>query len=109
MKAGKFAVDLVFADKIPPEIRIGQTARVRLELGESRKAVLVPRGGFYQSTGGQWIFVVAPQTRIASKRPIKLGRQNPNFYEVLEGLAAGEEVITSGYDNYAAMDQLVLK
>jgi HlyD family secretion protein len=109
VKAGKFAVDLVFADKIPPEIRIGQTSRVRLELGESRKAVLVPRGGFYQSTGGQWIFVVDPQTRIASKRSIKLGRQNPNFYEVLDGLAAGEEVITSGYDSYGGADRIALK
>jgi HlyD family secretion protein len=109
VKAGKFAVDLGFAGKIPPEIRIGQTSRVRLELGESRKAVLVPRGGFYQSTGGQWIFVVDPRTGIARKRPIKLGRQNPNFYEVLEGLAAGEEVITSGYDSYLTMDRVVLK
>lgn len=109
VKAGKFAVDIVFADNIPPEIRIGQTSRVRLELGESRQAVLVPRGGFYQSTGGQWIFVVDAQTGVASKRPIKLGRQNPNFYEVLDGLAAGEEVITSGYDSYVAMDRVVLK
>jgi HlyD family secretion protein len=108
VKGGKFAVDLVFTGPVPAEIRIGQTSRVRLELGESRKAVLVPRGGFYQSTGGKWIFVVDPKTKIATKRPIKLGRQNPSFYEVLEGLTAGEEVITSGYDAYAAADQIEL-
>lgn len=108
VKSGKFSVDLVFTGPIPPEIRIGQTSRVRLELGESRKAILVPRGGFYQSTGGKWIFVVDPKSKIATKRPIKLGRQNPSFYEVLEGLNPGDEVITSGYDTYASVDRVEL-
>jgi HlyD family secretion protein len=108
VKSGKFSVDLVFTGPIPPEIRIGQTSRVRLELGESRKAILVPRGGFYQSTGGKWIFVVDPKSKIATKRPIKLGRQNPSFYEVLEGLNPGDEVITSGYDTYVSVDRVEL-
>ena len=108
VKSGKFSVDFIFTGPIPPEIRIGQTSRVRLELGESRKALLVPRGGFYQSTGGKWIFVVDPQTKTATKRPIKLGRQNPSFYEVLEGLNAGDEVITSGYEAYANVDKIEL-
>jgi HlyD family secretion protein len=109
VKGGRFSVDLVFSGAIPPEIRIGQTARIRLELGESQTALLVGRGGFYQSTGGQWIYIVNRQQNVAVKRPIKLGRQNPAFYEVLEGLQAGEEVITSGYETFGNADKLVLR
>lgn len=107
--AGKFTVDLVFAKAPPPDIRIGQTSRINLELGEPQTARLVPRGGFYSSTGGQWIFVVDRRQGIASKRNIKLGRQNPTSYEVLEGLEPGEEVITSGYAPFGAMEKLILK
>jgi len=109
VKNGKFSVYLIFNEKIPPEIRIGQTSRTRLELGESQTAILVPRGGFYASTGGQWIYVVDPQTRVASRRNVKIGRQNPGFYEVLDGLEAGEEVITSGYETFGNKDKVVLK
>jgi HlyD family secretion protein len=109
VKGGRFSVDLVFTAAIPPEIRIGQTARIRLELGESSAAILVGRGGFYQSTGGQWIYVVDRHANIAIKRNIKIGRQNPSFYEVLEGLEDGEEVITSGYDTFGKADKLILK
>jgi HlyD family secretion protein len=109
VRAGKFAVDLVFSGDVPKEIRIGQTSRIRLELGESETAILVPRGGFYQSTGGQWIYVVDKWSRVASRRNIRLGRQNPEYYEVLEGLEAGEEVITSGYETFGNMDEVVLK
>lgn len=109
VRAGKFAVDLVFTGDVPKEIRIGQTSRIRLELGESGTAVLVPRGGFYQSTGGQWIYVVEKWSRVASRRNIRLGRQNPEFYEVLEGLEPGEEVITSGYEAFGNMEEVALK
>jgi HlyD family secretion protein len=109
VKGGRFSVDLVFTRAVPPEIRIGQTARIRLELGESQPATLVGRGGFYQSTGGQWIYVVDSRSKVAVKRPIKLGRQNPNFYEVLDGLKPDEEVITSGYETFGNAERLHLK
>ncbi len=106
---GRFAVDMEFISKIPEQIRIGQTARVKLELGESKIGLLVPRGGFYQSTGGQWIYVVDPSDNFAEKRNIRIGRQNPKYYEVLEGLEIGEKVIVSGYDNFGDADKLILK
>lgn len=109
VKDGKFAVDMVFIDKVPSDIRIGQTSRIRLELGESNNAVLIPRGGFYQNTGGQWIFVVDQTGNYAIKRDIKIGRQNPKCYEVLDGLKAGERVITSGYENFGNVAKLILK
>ena len=109
VKEGKFAVDVEFDKNIPQEIKIGQTSRIRLELGESKQAILIPRGGFYQNTGGQWIFVVDKSGNFAAKRNIKIGRQNPNYYEVLEGLNPGEKVIVSGYDNFGDVDKLILK
>jgi HlyD family secretion protein len=109
VKDGKFAVDMEFSGKIPQEIRIGQTSRIRLELGESETALLVGRGGFYQTTGGQWIYVVDKSETYATKRNIKIGRQNPKYYEVLEGLTPGEKIITSGYENFGTADKLVLK
>lgn len=108
VKNGRFAVDMIFTKQVPSDIRIGQTSRIRLQLGESKTAVLVPRGGFYQSTGGQWIFVVDASGKQAVKRNIKIGRQNPTFYEVLDGLTPGERVITSAYDNFGTVDKLVL-
>lgn len=108
VKNGRFAVDLIFTQKVPSDIRIGQTSRIRLQLGESKTAVLVPRGGFYQTTGGQWIFVVEASGKQAVKRNIKIGRQNPKFYEVLDGLTPGERVITSAYENFGMADKLVL-
>jgi len=109
VKDGRFSVDLVFSDKVPQEIRIGQTSRIRLELGESKQALLVSRGGFYQKTGGQWIFVVDKNKNKAVKRNIRIGRQNPKYYEVLEGLEKDENVIVSGYENFGEADQLILK
>ncbi len=109
VKDGKFSVDMEFTDTLPQDMRIGQTSRIRLELGASETALLVARGGFYQSTGGQWIFVVEPKDNIAVKRNIKIGRQNPQYYEILEGLTKGEKVITSGYENFGNVDKLVLK
>ncbi|MCG8411085.1 MAG: efflux RND transporter periplasmic adaptor subunit [Bacteroidales bacterium] len=109
VNAGRFAVDMVFSSEKPAQIRIGQTFRIKLELGESKQAVLIPRGGFYQSTGGQWVYVVDETGNLAVKRNISIGRQNPKYYEVLDGLQPGEEVIVSSYDNFNDVDQLILK
>ena len=107
--AGIFYSDMVFIDTVPPSIRIGQTSRIKLELGAPKTAMLIPRGGFYQSTGGQWVYILDPSEEFATKRNIGLGAQNPRFYEVLEGLDTGEKVITSSYDNFGNVDKLILK
>jgi len=106
---GRFYVDMEFTSGIPPQIKIGQTSRIKLELGESNEALLIPRGGFYQSTGGQWVYVINEKEGYAYKRDISIGRQNPRFYEVLGGLEVGEKVIVSGYDNFGDVDKLILK
>ncbi|MGM0474853.1 MAG: efflux RND transporter periplasmic adaptor subunit [Bacteroidota bacterium] len=106
---GRFAVDMEFTGKIPGQIRIGQTSRIRLQLGESREGILLTKGGFYQTTGGQWVFVLDPSGELAVKRDISIGRQNPRYYEVLSGLEPGEKVIVSSYQNYADHDKLILK
>ncbi|RPH31827.1 MAG: HlyD family efflux transporter periplasmic adaptor subunit [Bacteroidales bacterium] len=108
VRNGRFTVDMVFTDTVPKNIRIGQTSRINLELGESQRAVLLSRGGFYQSTGGQWVYVVDPSGSFATKRNIRINRQNPRFYEVVEGLKPGEKVIVSSYDNYNSVDKLLL-
>jgi HlyD family secretion protein len=106
---GRFYADMEFTADIPPQIKIGQTSRIKLELGESKEAILIPRGGFYQSTGGQWVYVIDENEGYAYKRDISIGRQNPRFYEVLGGLEVGEKVIVSGYDNFGNADKLILK
>jgi len=106
---GRFFSDMEFVDDIPETIRIGQTSRIRLELGKPKKALLIPRGGYYQSTGGQWVYVVDQSGDFAYKRKISLGSQNPRFYEVLSGLKPGEQVVTSGYDNFGDADKLIFK
>lgn len=108
VRNGRFTVDMVFTDSVPKNIRIGQTSRINLELGESQKAVLLSRGGFYQSTGGQWVYVVDPSGDFATKRNIRINRQNPRYYEVVEGLNPGEKVIVSSYDNFNNADKLLL-
>jgi HlyD family secretion protein len=100
---------MVFTENIPAAIRIGQTSRIKLELGESKQAILIPRGGFYQSTGGQWVFVIDETGEFAYRRDISIGRQNPRYYEVLAGLEPGEQVIISSYDNFGDVDKLILK
>ena len=92
-----------------PRIRRGQSLRIRLELGDSEEALLVPRGGFYQTTGGNWIFAVSEDGGIAEKRTIRLGRQNPQFFEVLDGLQPGDRVVTSGYDTFGEAEKLNLE
>jgi HlyD family secretion protein len=106
---GRFYADMLFTDKTPPQIKIGQTSRIKLELGESKEAILIPRGGFYQSTGGQWVYVIDPSGDFAYKRNISIGRQNPRYYEVLSGLEPGEKVVVSSYDNFGNVDKLILK
>ncbi len=109
VRNGRFSVDLEFVENYPQNIRIGQTFRVKLELGQSKVALLVPRGGFFQSTGGQWIYVLDKSESFAEKRDIRLGSMNPRYIEVLEGLEAGEKVVISNYDNFGDVDKLILK
>ena len=107
--SGKFEVDMEFVGKEPEGIRRGQTLRIRLELGDPGMALLLDKGGFYQKTGGSWVYVVDPSGDFAVKRKISMGRQNPDVFEILEGLDEGEQVITSSYDNYGDNDKLILK
>ena len=108
VRNGQFRADFTFRGAHPANIRSGQTYYLHLELGQPTDAVIIPRGSFYQSTGGAWIYVVAPEGDRAYKRQIRIGRQNPQYYEVLEGLEPGERVIVSGYENYGANDVLIL-
>ena len=107
VRNGKFQADFKFSEEQPANIRTGQTYYLNLQLGQPESAILIPRGTFYQKTGGKWIYVVAPDGGKAVKREIRIGRQNPQFYEVLEGLEPGEKVITSGYDNFGDNEVLV--
>ncbi len=103
---GQFRIELEFTEVEPAEIRRGQTLHLRLELGNSNQALLLRRGGFYQETGGQWVYVMAEDNRSAVKRNIKLGRQNQDYYEVLEGLEPGDRVITSNYGQFGDYELL---
>jgi HlyD family secretion protein len=107
VKEGQFEVDMTLANE-PDGLRRGQTLQVRLTLGDNADAILIPNGAFYQETGGNWIFVVAPDGSEAIKRPVRLGRRNTDFIEVLDGLEPGEKVITSPYTSYTGMDRLSL-
>lgn len=107
VREGKFKADFRFNGEQPANIRTGQTYYLNLQLGQPETAVLIPRGTFYQKTGGKWIYVVSPEGGKAVRREIRIGRQNPQFYEVLEGLEPGEKVITSGYDNFGDNEVLV--
>lgn len=106
---GQFEVDLLFTGAQPKNIRIGQSYHISLQLGETEEAVQIARGSFFQSTGGQWVYVLSPDGQTAVKRNIRIGRQNPQYYEVLEGLNPGEKVITSGYEVFGDNDKLILK
>ncbi len=109
VRGGRFEVDLQFIDDEPEGIRRGMTVHIRLELGDLEKAVLLHKGGFYQKTGGQWVYVVDASGTFAEKKSIRLGRQNPQVFTVLEGLEPGEQVITSSYDSFGDIDKLILK
>ncbi len=105
----QFKTDFTFVGERPDNIRVGQTYRISLQLGQPTEAVLIPRGPFYQTTGGKWIFVVSADGSRATRREITIGRQNPQFYEVTSGLEPGERVITSSYDTYGDTQELVIQ
>lgn len=107
--SGAFAADMVFTSMTPEGIKRGQTLSVKLELSAQEEALLLARGGFYQTTGGNWVYVVDGTSGTARKRDIKINRQSPNHYEVTGGLEPGDVVITSSYDNFGDKDELVLK
>lgn len=109
VKEGQFKTDLIFTSQRPENIRTGQTYHINLQLGASDSSVLIPRGTFYQNTGGQWIFVVNADGTEAYRRTIKIGKQNPQYYQVIEGLTPGERVITSGYEMFGNNERLILK
>jgi HlyD family secretion protein len=106
---GSFAADMIFTGKTPDGIKRGQTVSVKLELSAQENAMMLARGGFYQTTGGNWVYVLDPASGVARKRDIQIRRQNPNFYEVTSGLETGEIVITSSYENFGNKDELILK
>jgi HlyD family secretion protein len=107
VKNGRFEVDMEFKSKIPEGIRRGQSVPVRLQLGKPAEAILLATGGFFSDTGGNWVYILDETGNKAAKRNITLGRKNPQFYEVLDGLKAGEKVITSSYENFGDKDVLV--
>lgn len=109
VKEGQFRTDLQFTAGRPENIRAGQTYHINLQLGDPTWAVLVPRGGFFQISGGRWMYVVDESGKFATRRPVRIGRQNPQFYEVVEGLKPGDRVIVSGYELFGDNEKLILK
>ena len=109
VRDGRFRIDFVFSGPRPQNIRTGQTYYLDLQLGEAKKAILIPKGTFYSVTGGTWIFVLDKNGHKAYRRNIRIGRQNPQYFEVLEGLEPGEQVIVSGYESYKDNEILVLE
>ena len=107
VRDGKFKADFKFEGEQPDNIRAGQTYYLNLQLGQPEEAVIIPRGTFYQKTGGKWVYVLNKEGNKAVKREIRIGRQNPQYYEVIEGLEPGEKVITSGYETFGDSDVLV--
>ncbi len=108
IREGRFEVDLEFVGETP-ELRRGQTLRIRLELGDAEDAILIPRGPFISTTGGQWIYVITPDGSSAVRRNIRLGRQNPGHVEIIDGLEPGERVVTSSYESLRDADRLVIR
>lgn len=109
VRDGKFKADFRFEGQQPENIRTGQTYYLNLQLGQSAEAILIPRGSFYQNTGGKWVYVLNADGTKATKRSVRIGRQNPQYYEVLEGLAPGDKVIISSYDSLGDKDELIIK
>jgi len=106
---GQFQLDLNFTGETPPDVRRGQSLQLVLQLGDPSRAILIARGSFFQDTGGDWIFHLAPDDKTARRRHIRLGRRNTQYFEVLEGLEPGDKVIVSSYGNFAQMDRVELK
>jgi HlyD family secretion protein len=100
---------MLFEEEVPKGIRRGQSLQIRLALSDEKQAVLIPKGGFFQQTGGNWIFKLDKDGTTAYKVDIQLGSQNTEYYEVIQGLSAGDKVITSSYDNYGDKQELILK
>jgi HlyD family secretion protein len=109
VREGKFRTDFNFTGERPENIRSGQTYYINLELGTPSESIIIPKGTFFQYTGGNWIFVLDKEGKKAYRRQIRIGRQNPQYYEVLEGLEAGEKVIVSGYESYRDNEVLILE
>ena len=109
VKERKFAVDLLFNDSIPHNIRLGKSYRVKVELAQPEPAVIIPRGDFYKKTNGEWIFCIEEGTNIARRVEIEIGRQNPEYFEVIKGLKPGDRVIVSGYDRIGDAEEVVIK
>ena len=109
VKEGQFRTDLQFTDGRPENIRAGQTYHINLQLGDHTQAILIPRGGFFQITGGRWVYIVDESGKFATRHPIRIGRQNPQYYEVTEGLKSGDKVIISGYELFGDNERLNLK
>ena len=109
VRDGKFKADFRFEGQQPENIRTGQTYYLNLQLGQSAEAILIPRGSFYQNTGGKWVYVLNADGTKATKRSVRIGRQNPQYYEVLEGLAPGDRVVISSYDAFGDKDELLIK
>jgi len=107
--AGKFRVDLVFTTRTPADLRRGQTLQVRLVLGDLSRAILLARGGFYNTTGGRWVYLLGAGSNEAFRQDIELGRQNTEVYEVLKGLKPGDRVITSSYETYSQYERIILR
>ncbi len=105
---GKFKVDLTIEGVLPENIRVGQSFHIDLQLGEAVEAVMVPRGSFFQTTGGNWVYVVESDGKGAYKRSVKVGRQNPRYYEILDGLKPGERIITSSYADFGEADRIII-
>ena len=107
--SGRFAVDMLFKDVVPDNIRRGQSLQIRIALSDEADALIIPRGGFYQQTGGNWIFKLTKDGNKAYRTEIRVGRQNPDFYEVLDGLQPGDRVVVNSYENYGEVQELVIK
>ena len=109
VKDRNFPCDLIFTAEKPTNIRLGKSYRVQIELGKPEKCLVLPRGNFYQHTAGQWIYRLSPDGTTARKTPVKIGRQNPQQYEVLSGLQPGDKVLVSGYENLGDAEVLLLE
>lgn len=109
VKDRNFPCDLIFTAEKPTNIRLGKSYRVQIELGKPEKCLVIPRGNFYQHTAGQWIYRLSPDGTTARKTPVKIGRQNPQQYEVLSGLQPGDKVLVSGYENLGDAEVLLLE
>ena len=109
VKDRMFDVDLVFTGEMPDNVRVGKSFRVQIELGQPEQAIVIPRGNFYQATGGQWIYKANASKTKAVRTPITIGRQNPQQYEITRGLEPGDYVVTTGYDTFGEAEELILK